>query len=288
MANVPTTEGGTTRHARKGKWLTLPELCREVGAGRSWVERRARAYCASEVRFDAHGPFPGFRECWPPRCLKALQRARKRIQSVPELGTMYVTLVQAADLLGASRQWITETIAANPQLPPICRRRRPEGRIVQAVSRATVKKLGQLRQQIAPEGWISLAEVRRRTRWANDTIIKRLGAMGIEPAIYISSLNGQPGYHYHESVCGLLGIRPHRQPGGDWRTVHGLSVALGRSEHWVRHRLHQVRGTEAAEFRLDDSRIQRLHYPPLVYQQLRAMSDAQGRPAQGPAATKAA
>ncbi len=245
---------------------------KRLNVSQEWVEARIvkLPYLPEGRKDERHGHINLH---YPPQCFRMLERQARDMLQVPLLSTE-VTIYQAAEELGRLRQWVLKAIERH-NLPRPRLRRAPNNRLIQTITQATLRRLGQLQLTLPPPDYWSLTELHRMTGWPKYTITSRLKQAGYEPSRHRSP-TGQSGFYYPALVISALGQKPgYICPAGNWQTAWRMGDTLNRSSYWMAARLARPIFVAACEPRLDDGGVIRRHYAPWVLEELKQESDAQ-------------
>lgn len=257
-----------------GDWHTVAELATNLKIGRPWVEAQlAEMPYQPEWRQYRKSHRNAIYLHYPPMCLEELQALAQAWLSRPALGA-YHTIRQAADKLGCSDKWVLRAIKQHGlQAPEL--RRASGSRLALAITPATLRQLRALQLPLPPPGARNITQLWLETGWAKKKIVRSLSRAGYEPTLCRSPEAGRPVYYYPAEATRILGTKPSCLPqGGDWLTSGKIEQSLHRGHNWVQSKLADPAITTAAEQRLDDNGAIRQHYPPWVFQKLKAESEA--------------
>jgi len=102
-------------------------------------------------------------------------------------------------------------------------------------------------------------------------IDRKLKALGVESDNRRSMHSGQIARHFQYKTLSLLEERKQKQPppAADWMTAKTIGKLLNKSQVWVAGRINNS-FQQLGEVRLTDGVAPYVHYPPLVYEALKA------------------
>lgn len=275
MPRVLSKNARSPSYPLKGSWKTIQEICKQLGLGRDWVERRlADGRFKPALRVSEEQPFIP-QQCYSPECQRWLEQQAKAFRQILPMGS-HVPLHQAAVRLGCSRVWIRTTLKDKSRgLGMIVKRRSDNNRLVDCISSRTFQELRKMRAGLAPVDRATASQLSQLTGWRPSTVVTRLRHMATEP--YIAG-DGRVRDHYllAEAVQ-ALGVRSKADisPAGDWLTAHRMGMLLGRTWDWMTPRLALPHIQAARRWMQDDSFTPQWHYPPWVFRALEAQSEAE-------------
>jgi hypothetical protein len=258
----------------KSAWMSIDKMSRCFDIGRTWINARI-VTARFEPVLAEHSLKPELKPVayYSPECCEFIRVAALKWHSTPPLGD-YITLQNAENELGASRAWIMGALKRH-KLPKPVKRRSQNNRIVLAIPSRSMTKLAAIRMQGISENMMSASEISRLTGWHSVTIQRRLGKVGIQPTMAISTRSGHVCPHYSAAVLEILGNRPKAIPyAGANLTAHRISRMLGRTPEWTRRRISLPKYRQQAKLRLTDMMEPCLHYPYSVYLDLKRESDS--------------
>jgi len=258
----------------KGKLDGPPQnaskIAQDLGTNDRWIHRMVHEFgFESEVQKTDDVEIA----MYPPYAVAILKEEYAWRQYFKSLPTP-LNVWQMTEAIGRSRGWTEKALIALDIKPSQMQRK--GNRVVRLYPKLALKELRLINMAVPlDDGWYSIGQLVEQTQIDRDRLLRILRDAGIPSQERRSSLTGKVLQHFPPSVLTLLIEEKEKiiPAGGDWLTSFTIKEVLGRSGNWVNGKL-QAYDTKS-QLRLDDNNVPRLHYPPIVLEELRQLSEFQ-------------
>ncbi len=258
-----------------GDWLTISEMTRRLSVGKDWMRLRLKTIPHQPEWRQSPGHTRASHH-YSPECFAKLRRQAQTHLRHPNIG-QGLSILEAAEELGCTDQWLFSAIKRLKLEPPKVRRK-PNNRLALSITREAFQRLRNYQVPLPQQDWRNVTQLMHETGWSHRTIIARLKRRGYKPSRRRSSVCGRPALYFPPEVVPILGVKPrHIPPGGDWMTAERMAGLLERHNRWLKSRLTHPCIFAASQLRLDDFNSIRRHYPPWVFRKMKAESDSSVR-----------
>ncbi len=251
-------------------WKTLKGIADEVGRGRAWVERIIeRLGLVAEDRVDSVG------RVWPHFSPENVERIRHETTKIPPAGD-WLCLEDIARVLGRvkSTPWVEARLKELFPNDSEIRMGRSKRQDLPHYPPHVVEVLRKLQEEGKPaDDWVSIPQLTKLTGKSEPWVRKQLEENFPTSSEMRIGEWVLPSAHYPPGVAEVIKqIADQFPPAGDWKTIRGMAVALGRSEKWVRTHVEGTSREKLAEARVGTGNIIAPHYPPELLDELQRES----------------
>lgn len=248
------------------KLLTAYAIAKRIGAEDDWVVRIAKRI-GIETSQDQSNNGP---QLYPVFSLELLEEEWQWYQEYSGLDER-LSAYAISNFIAKTEKWVRHRANELGVFPEY--ERANTGHMAYTYPKTLIPQLRHLILIIPPEeDGFTESELSRLTGERQDWIRYRLAKAGIEATERHSSMSGRVFRFYpNRSLEYIRMLSAERKPGGNWMTVGMMADQLGKSENWVINRVKQYENH--AEIRQNDRGKSVLHYPPFVFEALKAEAD---------------
>jgi hypothetical protein len=246
--------------------MTTMAISQAIGTYENWVIRKIREFdITPEINeVDAKG---GPIKVYPPIILELMKDEREWYELYKSLPS-YVSAYVVAKSIGRSYGWTRKTLESLDDVRP---KKSEYDREVFLYPKKAIKTLREI-DLLTPmdDGWLTLKGISDLTGQDRNWIEKRLSEFDASGELRRSAISGRIFMHYpQDTVEYITETASKRSPyGKDWLTSHRMVSLLPKSRPWV-NKILDTEFSELGETRQDDQGVDRVHYPPEVFAELK-------------------